>query len=151
MTKKDNRSKLLDVTFKQAGLKKTLPRQLIFDVLENNSQRHFSAEELYQVLLERGSAVSIATVYRVLAQFEAVGLVIRHQFDSNTSFFELSKHGHHDHIVCVNCGKIIEFNNDDIERLQQEIAEKHGLNLVTHTLCMFGTCQSPDSCLHKPK
>lgn len=151
MIKQNSRSNQSKINLQQAGLKKTLPRELILDILENNPQRHFRAEELYQILLERGNSVSVSTVYRVLAQFEIAGLVIRHQFEGTTSFFELSRHGHHDHIVCVNCGKIIEFNNDDIERLQREVSEKHGFSLVTHTLCMFGTCQDSAACLNKFK
>ncbi|KOR31555.1 hypothetical protein TI04_00040 [Achromatium sp. WMS2] len=137
------------IMLKQAGLRSTLPRTLILEILERNPQRHLSAEGLYQLLLERGHSIGIATIYRVLAQFEQAGLVIKHQFESNTSFFELSTHSHHDHIVCVNCGRIIEFVNNDIERLQREVASKQGLELTGHTLYIFGTCKTPETCPYR--
>ncbi|KOR30086.1 ferric uptake regulator [Achromatium sp. WMS1] len=133
---------------KKAGLKNTLPRKMILNVLADNPHHHFSAEDIYHVLKEHGRSIGIATVYRVLAQFEQTGLVTRHQFEGTTAFFELTKHEHHDHLVCLTCGKIIEFRDDEIERLQKEVAKKHGLNLTTHTLYIFGTCNDPDHCLH---
>jgi Fur family ferric uptake transcriptional regulator len=106
---------------KKAGLKVTQPRRIILRLLENNPQRHLSAEEVYKALLEMEEDVGLATVYRVLTQFEAAGLVIRHHFESGLSVFELNEGCHHDHIVCVKCGKIVEFVDDIIEERQRAI------------------------------
>ncbi len=133
---------LLEVTLeaidlKKAGLKATLPRIRILQILEESSERHMSAEDVYKTLLEHDEEVGLATVYRVLTQFEAAGLVIRHHFDSGHSVFELDRGVHHDHMVCLNTGEVIEFQNEEIERLQKEIAEKHGYELVEHSLVLY--------------
>ena len=107
---------------KKAGLKATLPRIRIIQILEDSNERHMSAEDVYKTLLGHGEEVGLATVYRVLTQFETAGLVIRHNFDSGHSVFELDHGAHHDHMVCLNTGKVIEFKNEEIERLQKEIA-----------------------------
>ncbi len=135
--------------FKQAGLKTTQARKLILNILESNPQRHFSAEEIYQILLSHSEPVGIATVYRILAQFEKAGLLIRHQFEGNTSLFELSGRNHHDHLICTNCGAIIEFTNEEIEKLQDEIADKQGFDLVDHALYIFAACRNSDSCARR--
>lgn len=122
---------------KEAGLKATLPRIRILQILEESDQRHLSAEDVYKILLEGKEDVGLATVYRVLTQFESAGLVIRHNFDSGHSVFELNRGGHHDHMVCLKTGKVIEFKNEEIERLQREIAEKHGYVLEEHSLVLY--------------
>lgn len=122
---------------KEAGLKATLPRIRILQILEESMEKHMSAEEVYKTLLDGNEEVGLATVYRVLTQFEAAGLVIRHHFDSGHSVFELNRGGHHDHMVCLKTGKVIEFKNEEIERLQKEIAEKHGYILEDHSLVLY--------------
>jgi len=125
------------IDLKKAGLKATLPRIRILHILEDSDERHMSAEDVYKTLLEHGEEVGLATVYRVLTQFEAAGLVMRHNFDSGHSVFELDRGVHHDHMVCLKTGKVIEFQNEDIERLQNEIAKKHGYELVEHSLVLY--------------
>lgn len=122
---------------KKAGLKITLPRVKILNILENSSQHHLSAEEVYQMLRDSGDDVGLATVYRVLTQFEAAGLVERHNFDGGHSVFELDRGEHHDHMVCTESGKVIEFHNEEIERLQNQIAAEHGYELVDHSLVLY--------------
>jgi Fur family ferric uptake transcriptional regulator len=125
------------IDLKKAGLKATLPRIRILEILEDTKEPHMSAEDVYKTLLEAGEEVGLATVYRVLTQFESAGLVIRHNFDSGHSVFELDRGEHHDHMVCVESGKVIEFHNEEIERLQKEIAGKHGYELVEHSLVLY--------------
>jgi Fur family ferric uptake transcriptional regulator len=122
---------------RKAGLKVTLPRLKILEILESNRQRHLSAEDIYKELLETGEDIGLATVYRVLTQFEAAGLVKRHNFEGGHSVFEMDEGEHHDHMVCVDTGDVIEFMNEDIERLQQEIARKHGYELIDHSLVLY--------------
>lgn len=139
---------IMDSTdLKKSGLKVTLPRRLILELLENSDQRHLSAEDAYRMLLERGENIGIATVYRVLAQFEAAGLVERHQFDGTTSVFELTPETHHDHLICTACGTVIEFSNEKIETLQHKIASQAGLEITGHSLQIYGTCKDPEQCL----
>ncbi len=127
---------------RNAGLKVTLPRVKILEMLERKycSFRHLTAEDVYKTLLEEGEEIGLATVYRVLTQFEAAGLVKRHHFDGGNSIFELNRGDHHDHVVCVKCGKIEEFTNDLIEKQQQEIAEQKGYELTDHCLYLYGIC-----------
>ena len=122
---------------KKAGLKATLPRIRILHILEESIGKHLSAEDVYKVLLEHGEAVGLATVYRVLTQFEAAGLVMRHNFDSGHSVFELNSGTHHDHMVHLDTGEIIEFQNEEIEDIQKKIAKKHGYELVEHSLVLY--------------
>ncbi len=122
---------------KKAGLKATLPRIRILQILEEADHKHMSAEEVYKTLLDADEEVGLATVYRVLTQFEAAGLVIRHHFDSGHSVFELDRGPHHDHMVCLKTGKVIEFQNYMIERIQKEIAAAHGYELVDHSLVLY--------------
>jgi len=122
---------------KEAGLKATVPRMKILQILEESPQKHLSAEDVYRILLESHVDIGLATVYRVLTQFEAAGLVIRHNFDSGYSVFELNRGGHHDHMVCLKTGKVMEFKNEEIERLQREIADKHGYVLEEHSLILY--------------
>lgn len=122
---------------RKAGLKITLPRLKILEILESTSNRHLSAEDIYKDLLDSGEEIGLATVYRVLTQFEAAGLVTRHNFEGGHSIFELDDGEHHDHMVCVESGEVIEFTSDEIERLQHEIAEKHGFELIDHSLVLY--------------
>ena len=122
---------------KKAGLKVTLPRLKILEILERQDDRHLSAEDIYRELLESGEDIGLATVYRVLTQFEAAGLVIRHNFEGGHSVFELDSGDHHDHMVCIETGDVIEFVDDEIEKLQHAIAEKHGYDLVDHNLVLY--------------
>ena len=122
---------------KKAGLKATGPRLKILQLLEDSAERHMAAEDIYRNLIEAGEDVGLATVYRVLAQFEHAGLVTRHNFESGRSVFELDRGGHHDHMVCLETGKVIEFINGDVERLQRSIAESHGYELVDHRFVLY--------------
>ena len=124
-------------SLKEAGLKATLPRIRILEILEASDRKHMSAEDVYKALLDAGEDVGLATVYRVLTQFEAAGLVIRHHFDSGHSVFELDHGGHHDHMVCIKTGRVIEFENEEIEKLQHQIAEEHGYELQEHSLVLY--------------
>ena len=127
---------------RKAGLKVTLPRVKILQILENSDTRHFSAEDVYKMLLESGEEIGLATVYRVLTQFETAGLVTRHHFDSGHSVFELDQGDHHDHIVCVRCGKVDEFVDETIERRQHEIAKSAGYKMTDHCLHIYGLCEA---------
>ncbi len=122
---------------RKAGLKVTLPRVKILQMLEASEQRHLSAEEVYKQLMEADEDVGLATVYRVLTQFEAAGLVVRHNFDGGHSVFELERGDHHDHMVCVETGQVVEFHNEEIEALQESIAAKHGFELTGHSLVLY--------------
>ena len=125
---------------KDAGLKITLPRVKILQVLESSEVHHVSAEDVYKLLLRNGEEVGLATVYRVLTQFEQAGLVVRHNFEGGHSVFELSSDKHHDHIVCVRCGHVEEFADDEIEQRQKKVADKLGFELTDHNLNMYGLC-----------
>ncbi|MCU7855607.1 MAG: ferric iron uptake transcriptional regulator [Candidatus Thiodiazotropha sp. (ex Lucinoma borealis)] len=128
---------------RKAGLKVTLPRIKILELLENNAQRHVSAEDVYKMLLDNGEEIGLATVYRVLTQFETAGLVTRHNFEGGHAVFELDRGGHHDHMVCVVCGKVEEFIDTTIEKRQREIAKEHGFEMVDHSLIIYGHCGNP--------
>jgi len=122
---------------RKVGLKVTLPRLKILEILETNSQRHMSAEDIYKVLLESGDDIGLATVYRVLTQFEVAALVTRHNFEGGHSVFELDEGKHHDHMVCVESGEVIEFVNEEIEALQREIAKRHNFEIIDHNLVLY--------------
>ena len=122
---------------RKVGLKVTLPRLKILEIFEKTSQRHLSAEDMYKELLDSGEDIGLATVYRVLTQFEQAGLITRHNFEGGHSVFELDDGEHHDHMVCVETGEVIEFTNDRIEELQYEMAEKHGYELIDHSLVLY--------------
>lgn len=122
---------------RKAGLKVTLPRVKILQMLESSEQHHMSAEDVYKALMEAGDDVGLATVYRVLTQFESAGLVERHNFDGGHSVFEVSRGEHHDHMVCMDSGQVIEFHNERIEALQRQIAEEHGFELMDHSLVLY--------------
>ena len=125
---------------KRVGLKVTLPRMKILEILENSDKRHLSAEDIYKVLLSVGEEIGLATIYRVLTQFQDAGLVIRHRFETGQALFELDRGKHHDHLICVKCGKIIEFVDESIETKQKEIAEKNGFKISDHSLIIYGVC-----------
>ena len=125
---------------RKAGLKVTLPRMKILEILETSETRHMGAEDVYKVLLEAGEEIGLATVYRVLTQFEAAGLVSRHHFEGGHSVFEMNQGHHHDHIVCNQCGAVTEFVEDQIERLQDKVAKKAGFSIRDHSLIIYGDC-----------
>ena len=125
---------------KRAGLKATLPRLKILEFLENSKVRHMSAEDVYKAMLESGEEVGLATVYRVLTQFEAAGLVVRHHFEGGQSVFEMEQGQHHDHILCVRCGKVDEFFDETIEERQKKIAKEKGYTMTDHSLYIYGVC-----------
>lgn len=125
---------------KAAGLKSTLPRRKILEILETNSSRHLNAEDVYQILRDAGEDVGLATVYRVLTQFENAGLVTKHHFEGGHSVYELDQGNHHDHILCVKCGKVEEFLDEVIEQRQRDIAEKAGFTMTDHCLYIYGVC-----------
>lgn len=129
---------------KNAGLKATLPRLKILELFEKSDERHLSAEDVYKILLNAGDDVGLATVYRVLTQFEDAGLLIRHHFESGKAVFELNGGDHHDHIVCVKCGRVEEFFDAEIERRQQEAAESRGFKMQEHSLMIYGICDKCD-------
>ncbi|SFM34294.1 Fur family transcriptional regulator, ferric uptake regulator [Ectothiorhodospira mobilis] len=126
---------------KKAGLKVTLPRVKILEILERAEDHHLSAEMIYRQLLEAGEEIGLATVYRVLTQFEGAGLVNRHHFEGNQAVFELERGGHHDHIVCVKCGRVEEFVDPVIEERQRAIAEERGFRIKDHALIIYGECK----------
>lgn len=134
---RNRKSMLQRQELRKAGLKVTLPRLKILEILEEHRIGHLSAEDIYKKLLEIGEDIGLATVYRVLTQFEAAGLVTRHNFEGGHSVFELDEGKHHDHMVCVATGQVIEFVNEEIEQLQREIAAAHGFELIDHNLVLY--------------
>ncbi len=135
---------------RKAGLKVTLPRMKILEILENSPLRHMTAEDVYKALLAKDEDIGLATVYRVLTQFEAAGLVERHHFEGGQAVFELNRGEHHDHIVCLDCGRVEEFLDRTIERCQERIAAEHGFRIRDHALILYGECQDPD-CPNRPR
>ena len=130
----------LNKNLKKVGLKATLPRIKILEMLEGTETRHLSAEDIYKSLIESGVEIGLATVYRVLTQFESAGLVCRHRFEDGRAVFELNEGGHHDHIVCLRCGKVEEFMDEVIEQRQREIAQHAGFEMTDHNLYIYGIC-----------
>ena len=125
-----------------AGLKQTQPRLKILDILEKSKVRHLGADDIYKAMLDSGEQIGLATVYRVLAQFESAGLVIRHNFENNgAAIFELNDAAHHDHMLCVECGRVFEFVDSEIERKQKEAAARAGFMIEDHSLYLYGKCQ----------
>ena len=129
---------------RKAGLKVTLPRIKILELLESATDHHLSAEEIYKTLLEQGEDVGLATVYRVLTQFEAAGIIERHHFENNHSVFEIMQEDHHDHMVCQGCNRVVEFTNDIIESEQHKVADQLGFTLTGHSLNLYGYCSNPE-------
>ncbi|MDO9784297.1 ferric iron uptake transcriptional regulator [Glaesserella parasuis] len=137
---------------KKVGLKVTEPRLTILELMQitRDSMQHFSAEDIYKLLLERQSEIGLATVYRVLNQFEEVGILTRHNFDSNKAVYELNMNHQHDHIICMDCGKVFEFKDSEIGR-QREISQQHGIELANHSLYLYGKCSNIQKCDEKDK
>jgi Fur family ferric uptake transcriptional regulator len=135
---------------RRAGLKITVPRLKILEILATAQPRHMSAEDVYRRLLDSNEDIGLATVYRVLTQFESAGLVTRHHFEGGTAVFELNEGDHHDHIVCTDCGRVEEFSDDSIEDRQHEIAVRLGFEITDHSLTLHGRCVRPN-CPHRPK
>ena len=125
---------------KATGLKATLPRLKILEIFQKNPVRHLSAEDIYRLLLSENLEIGLATVYRVLTQFEQAGILSRYYFETGKAVFELNEGSHHDHLVCIDCGRVEEFQDDEIEKRQHEIADKHGFEIVDHTLAIYGRC-----------
>lgn len=135
---------------RKAGLKVTLPRLKILEILEAYPQRHMSAEDVYKHLLDVEAEIGLATVYRVLTQFEAAGLVRRHNFEGGSAVFELDDGGHHDHIICQQCGRVEEFMDAQIEARQEAAAAAHGFSVADHSLVIYGNC-TRKNCPHLRK
>ena len=125
---------------KDNGLKVTGPRLKILDLFERHSDDHLSAEDVYRLLMEEGSDVGVATIYRVLTQFEQAGILQRHHFETGKAVYELNTGDHHDHLVCVKCNNVAEFHSPEIEALQDKIASENGYRIVDHALYMYGVC-----------
>lgn len=125
---------------KNAGLKATLPRLKVLSLFEHSKERHLSAEDVYKILLTTGEDVGLATVYRVLTQFEQAGLLVRHHFESGKAVFELNQGGHHDHIVCMQCGRVEEFCDEEIELRQKQVAAERGFTIHDHSLHIYADC-----------
>jgi len=131
---------MTNLDLREAGLKATVPRVKILEIMERSKVRHFSAEDIYKALLDEGEEVGIATIYRVLTQFESAGLVTRHHFEGGISVFELDHGEHHDHILCIKCGKVEEFVDNVIEQRQKTIAAEAGFSMTDHSLNIYGIC-----------
>lgn len=129
---------------KNSGLKATLPRIKILEVFQQAAQRHMTAEDVFKVLLNEGSDIGLATVYRVLMQFEQAGILSRNHFEAGKAVFELNEGKHHDHMVCVSCGRVEEFYDPEIERRQQAIAKERGYTLQDHALALYIVCSRPE-------
>lgn len=129
---------------KNAGLKVTLPRMKILELLESSEDRHLKAEDIYKMLMDSGDEIALATVYRVLTQFEAAGLITRHHFDGGHAVFELNDGDHHDHLVDIKTGKVVEFYDEVIEQRQKEIARQHGFTITEHTMVLYGHFSDAD-------
>jgi len=136
-------------SLKEIGLKATLPRRRILELFEASKVRHLSAEDVYKALIAEGMDVGLATVYRVLTQFEQAGLLARQHFETGKAVFELNQGGHHDHLVCLQCGRVEEFYDGEIEKRQSEIAAKKGFALRGHSLALYADCTKTD-CPHRP-
>jgi Fur family ferric uptake transcriptional regulator len=135
---------------KSIGLKATLPRLKILDLFEQSDKRHMTAEEVYRLLSDEGQDIGLATVYRVLTQFEQAGLLMRHHFDSDKAVFELNQGDHHDHLVCIQCGKVEEFFDAEIEKRQQRIAKERGFVIHDHSLQIYADCVKENCPNRKP-
>jgi len=132
---------------KKTGLKATLPRLKIMDIFEHSKQKHLSAEDIYKLMISSNEEIGLATIYRVLTQFEQVGLLIRHHFEGGKAVYELNEKSHHDHIVCLQCGHVTEFVNEEIEKLQTKVAEEHGFKIIEHSLIIYAdSIKKPCDC-----
>jgi Fur family transcriptional regulator, ferric uptake regulator len=135
---------------KSAGLKATVPRLKIINLFETSKVRHLTAEDVYKLLLAEGLDIGLATVYRVLTQFEQAGLLVRHHFESGKAVFELNEGRHHDHLVCLQCGRVEEFYDSEIEKRQNRVARDRGFAIHDHQLYLYADCLKPQ-CPHRPK
>ena len=135
---------------KTIGLKATLPRLRILELFEKSNVRHLAAEDVYKILLKEGTDTGLATVYRVLTQFEQAGLLVRHHFESGKAVFELNQGGHHDHLVCIQCGRVEEFYDEAIEKRQTAVAKERGFTIHEHSLHLYVDCVKPN-CPHKSR
>ncbi len=131
-------------SLKDIGLKATLPRRKVLELFENSKVRHLSAEDVYRSLMAEGIDIGLATVYRVLTQFEQAGLLSRQHFETGKAVFELNQGGHHDHLVCLQCGRVEEFYDAEIEQRQSEVARKRGFELHGHSLALYADCTKQD-------
>ena len=130
---------------KHVGLKATFPRLKILDIFRRSDQRHLSAEDVYRMLIGESVDIGLATVYRVLTQFEQAGILSRSQFDGGKAIFELNDGDHHDHLICTHCGKVVEFTDVDIEKRQHKVAKENGFTLESHAMVLYGVCGSCSS------
>ena len=135
---------------KSSGLKATVPRLKILEVFERSARRHLTAEDVYKALLAGGSDIGLATVYRVLMQFEQAGILSRNHFEAGKAVFELNEGKHHDHLVCMDCGRVEEFFDAEIEKRQKAVAVARGFELQDHSLALYATCSKPD-CQHRQR
>ena len=135
---------------KSTGLKVTVPRLKVLDLFQHSPERHLTAEDVYRRLLDEHSDIGLATVYRVLTQFEQAGLLVRHHFEGGKAVYELNEGGHHDHLVCLTCGHVEEFQDTEIEKRQAKIAKDRGFELREHQLHLYADCIRPN-CPHRPK
>ncbi|GAB2992763.1 ferric iron uptake transcriptional regulator [Psychrosphaera aestuarii] len=133
-----------DLQLKNAGLKVTSPRLKVLELLKSLKDEHISAEDLYKLMLEHEEEIGLATIYRVLNQFDDAGIVTRHHFEGGKSVFELANKKHHDHLVCLDCGKVLEFTDDVIEKRQDDVAKRNGIELTNHSLYLYGNCVKKD-------
>lgn len=140
-----------DQQLKEAGLKVTSPRLKVLEVLKSSPDQHVSAEELYKMMIEQDEEIGLATIYRVLNQFDDAGIVTRHHFEGGKSVFELSDKHHHDHLVCLKCGKVIEFEDEVIEERQLQVSKKYNIKLTHHSLYLYGECQDKEACAEYKK
>lgn len=138
-----------EIDLREKGLKATYPRLKILELFNREGARHLSADEVYRELLEQGVEIGLATVYRVLTQFEQAGVLIKHHFDGTKAVFELAENHHHDHLVCLDCGRIVEFHDEEIEKRQKSVAAKLGFSLEDHALALYGHCLQGAQCPYR--
>ena len=138
-----------DEALKEAGLKVTHPRVRILELFQSDPETHYSAEEVHNYLIKNNESIGLATIYRVLTQLETAGLLQKNNFDDSTSTYEIKKQ-HHDHLICIECGKIIEFIDEDLEVMQEKISKKHNFKLTSHVMTLFGKC-SDSKCVNRKK
>ena len=136
------------INLKETGLKATLPRLKVLNIFENSKDKHLSAEDIYKVMLSSGEDVGLATIYRVLTQFEQAGLLVRHHFESGKAVYELNERSHHDHIVCLQCGHVEEFFDSEIENRQTIVAKEKGFQIIEHSLYIYADC-TKKPCLNR--
>ncbi|MEY4725664.1 MAG: ferric iron uptake transcriptional regulator [Pseudomonadota bacterium] len=129
---------------KNKGLKITSPRMTVLDIFNQSTARHLSAEDVYKKVLAHEGDIGLATVYRVLTQFADAGILVATNFETGKTTFELNEGGHHDHLVCLSCGSVVEFHDEEVELRQEKIAKKHGFKLINHSMSLYGLCSKPE-------